>query len=577
MKQFLIIFAALFLIVIAAYAQPKTQSVCTGDTVAVTVTGYKGTVKWQQSSNLTSWADVTGVNTATFKAVISANAYYRAAVQEAAGCPTFYSDTTFVTLWNPALTVTNVKLQTVGASTFSSSGKLRVQWSPTTTFAVSSYEITATESLKNTAVTLVVAAGKTSDTLKGLKSGTKYSISIKACTDAGCKTAAYCGAFALGTTAEEYWQLQGTGSTTSTLTKIVSDGNTLNYAFTYGSWGSDSLRGYIRYYYNSTNGNEKGIKPARSKQIPKAGDNASATAFTGYTGYGVTYSGYATGGRSFSFIGQSQELPYQGKIRAFFEATTEDGRTRIYQIDSKDGYVGLDFNAGASTLCKDASDFNAGGNCDYQLVLGTDIDGVSANPNVTDIRQFKIGYPTQDSWLWDGKVGTFMVATFDLPGVARPGTRTNCAQYRFTTGFATWDGSKWALQYNGSCPKLFDGMQAPSAVHLGGNRYKIYFNYNKSLPDKPFDPRTVTKPMHVIYAEASGSAMKFEDWETMLQARPLNYLWPDGTFVNELQESKLDDYHFFAPTGDLDFQVQYSNINDGSSFPFVTAAVLLNP
>ena len=296
---------------------------------------------------------------------------------------------------------------------------------------------------------------------------------------------------ALGTTAEEYWQLQGTGSTIATLTKVVSDGNTLNYAFTYGAWAPDSVRGYIRYYYNPMAGQEKGMKPARSNQIPKVGDNASAITFTGYTGYGMTYSGYVAGGRSFKMFGQAQAVPYQGKIRVFFEAEADnDKRTRIYQIDSKDGYGGIDFNAGTSTLCKDAADFNVGGNCDYQLAVGTEIDGVSANLNVTDIRQFKIAYPTQDSWLWDGKVGTFMAATFDLPGVSRPGVRTTCAQYKFTTAFVTWNGSTWAVQYNGTCPKLFDGMQAPAFVHLGGSRYKLYFNYNKTPPDKPHNQQT---------------------------------------------------------------------------------------
>lgn len=582
MKQCFIFFAALAFTSHVAYAQPRTQALCTGDTALITVAGYKGTVKWQQSSNLTTWTDVAGANAATLKAVLSASAYYRAAVQEAAGCPTFYSDTTLVTLWNPTLSVANVKPQTVGTSSFSSSGKLRVQWAQPTAFAANSYEITATENLKNTTVTLLAAAGKTSDTLKGLKSGTKYTVTIKACVDVGCKTVAYCGTAAVGTTGEEYWQLQGTGSTLATLTKVVADGNTLNYAFVYdGAWAPDSVRGYIRYYYNPMNGNEKGMKPARSNQIPQTGDIASAISFTGYTGFGMTYSGYVAGGRSFKTFGQAQAVPYQGKVRVFFEAQTDsDKRTRIYQIDSKDGYGGIDLNAGTSTICKDAADFNAGGNCDYALVLGTENDGTLANPNVTDIRQFKIAYPTQNSWLWDGKAGAFMAATFDLKG-AGPGVpanmKTTCAQYRFTTGFATWNGMKWTLGYNGTCPKLFDGMQAPSFVHLGGNRYKLYFNYNKTLIDKQHSPFTDTKPMHVIYAEASGSTMTFEDFEAVPQSRPLHYLWPNGTLLDEAQESKLDDYHFFAPTGNLDFQVQYTNISSSNSIPFVTAAILLNP
>ena len=580
MKHLILILATCVGGVFTTLAQPRTQALCTGDTVAITVSGYKGTVKWQQSSNLVAWTDVGGANTSIFKAAVSANAYYRAAVQEAAGCPTFYSDTTFVTLWNPALAVQTVKPQTVGASSFTSSSKLLVRWTAPTAFSASSYEITASESLKKTVVTLTSAAGKTSDTLKGLKSGTQYSITIKACTDVVCKTVAVCGSAANGTTSEEYWQLQGTGNSLTTLSKIVSDGNTLNYAFVYGAWAHDSVRGYIRYYYNPLGGTEKGTKPARSVRIPQTGDIASVTTFTGYTGYGLTFTGYAAGGRGLKAIGQAQAVPYQGKVRLFFEAQTDDNRTRIYQLDSKDGYGGIDFNAGASTLCKEVADFGAGGNCDYAMVLGTENDGSLANPNITDIRQFKIAYPTQESWLWDGKAGAFMAATFDLKG-AGPGIpasmKTTCAKYRFTTGFATWNGMKWTLEYNGTCPKLFDGMQAPAFVHLGSNRYKLYFNYNKTLIDKMHSPFTDTKPMHVLYAEASGATMKFEDFETVPQSRPLHYLWPNGTLLDEAQESKLDDYHFFAPTGNLEFQVQYTNISSATSVPFVAAAVLLNP
>lgn len=35
----------------------------------------------------------------------------------------------------------------------------------------------------------------------------------------------------------------------------------------------------------------------------------------------------------------------------FFEATGSDGKTRIFSVDSKDGFVGQDFNSGAALTC----------------------------------------------------------------------------------------------------------------------------------------------------------------------------------------------------------------------------------
>ncbi len=556
-------------------SQIRTQAVCTGDTVVITLGSYKGTVKWQQASNLTSWTDIAGANAATLRAVMGANTYYRAAVQEATGCPTFYSDTTLLSAWNPALAVNNVKTQTVGTSSFSSSSKLVVSWKAPA-FAVSKYEITATESVKNTSVVITLASSKTSDTLKGLKSGTNYKVSIKACTDDGCKTAAVCGATSSGSTSQEYWQLQGTGNTVAGLKKVVADGNTLNYAFVYGSWAPhDSLKGRIRYYYNPLAFGEKGTKSALSNAVPRTGDIASAITFTGLTGYGLTYSGYdstVAGTRAFRYIGQAQAVPYQGKVRMYFEAQTADNRTRIHFIDSKDGLTGIDYNAGTSTLCKTTDDFKIGGGCDYTTALSVGTDATNTNPNISDIRQFKIGYPTLDSWLWNGAAGTFMTPTFDVAKTADCGNK-----YSFTTGYALWDGSAWKLQYNGSCPKFFDGVQAPCVVHLGGSRYKFYFNYNQVLKGQTMNPQRDTKPMRVMYAEGTSGVVQFEDWEGVEKSRDMVYLFPDGTALTELQESKLDDYHFFAPTGDMEFQVQYSNISDGTSIPFVAAAVLLNP
>jgi hypothetical protein len=180
-----------------------------------------------------------------------------------------------------------------------------------------------------------------------------------------------------------------------------------------------------------------------------------------------------------------------------------------------------------------------------------------------------------NSWLWEGNDSTFMTPTFNL------NSSVNCGNtYKFTTGYALFDSinNNWKLQYNSStCPKFFDGMQAPSIVHIGGNKYKLYFNNNQTLKGMPHSPFTDTKPMKVMYAENKNGKIKFDDWEGVVNSRNLNYLWPNGTLLSISEESKLDDYHFFSPTNDLKFQVQYTNISTSTSVPIVAAAILLNP
>lgn len=372
------------------------------------------------------------------------------------------------------------------------------------------------------------------------------------------------------TTPQEYWQLQGVGDSVGGLTKLISDGNTLNHAFVYGDW-YPSKQGYVRYYYNPMNLAEKGQKPALSSSA-QDGTLAKATSFTAVPGYGLIYSNYTPGGSTPyipKFIGQACAVPYNGKIRLYYESVSEDNKTRIYYIDSKDGYVGEDFDSSStSTSCSTNADFTPGGGCEYTTVMG-------ASTNVSDVRQFKFGYPTMDTWLWKGQDKTFMAVTFDLESTATCGNT-----YKFTTGYAVYDSinGDWELQYNGNCPLFWDGMQAPSIVHLGGNRYKIYFNANQILKGNPHNPQTDTKPMKVIYATASNGAFPdFSDWETLAQGRDLIYLWPDQTMLTETQESKLDDYHFFSPSSDLDFMVQYTTISTGTSIPIVATSLLLNP
>ena len=120
-----------------------------------------------------------------------------------------------------------------------------------------------------------------------------------------------------------------------------------------------------------------------------------------------------------------------------FEATGADGKTRVLSVDSKDGYLGLDFNAGPAGTCSTATDYQSGGGCEPTVVIGVDGDA-GGNRGITNARQNKIAWPTLDSPHWDMSPGTFMVFTLDRIA--------SCTTYSMNHGYAVWNGSTWAVQ-----------------------------------------------------------------------------------------------------------------------------------
>ncbi len=97
------------------------------------------------------------------------------------------------------------------------------------------------------------------------------------------------------------------------------------------------------------------------------------------------------------------------------------------------------------------------------------------------------------------------------------------------------------------------------------------------------NPQQSTKPMHLLYVdpERSGdpAVADFEDWEPLVAAREIHYLWPDGGELSVEEESLLDDFAVFAPTEDPNRLIMYSNmsVRSGQTPPFIGAAVLVNP
>jgi uncharacterized protein (TIGR03437 family) len=475
-----------------------------------------------------------------------------------------------------------------GGSVYQSSAALRVTWTPPGG-AVHHYAIEASEQRSH--VRVEAAASATEATLTGLKAGTEYAVRVRACLDAACAGARESD-IARASTEEEYWVIQGRGNSYTTASRLIADGNVGSYAFRYGPWAGPGMDGRIQLYYTPLQAEEKGIKIGETV-APRVNAVEDALAFRGVSGFGLMRvcqpgppgagiqpalppectdrSNLAVNLNLFQAVPLA--TPAGPKVRLFVEAGGGDGRTRILYLDSQDGYTGRDFHAGAPTRCNTAADYAPGGGCEPKLALGVDIDREGGNPNLLNARQFKIFYPTLDSWLWDMKPGTGMWFTTEWPD-------RRCSAYSFNAAYAVWTGAKWSVAYEANgCPKLLAGAQAPAPVHLGGARYKLYFNLHPS-PGGPTDPQQALKPMRMLYADpdATGdpASVEFEDWEPLAAARKVHYLWPDGSPVNETEESRLDDYVIFAPTPDPARLVMYSNMSAGQTAPFIGSAVLLN-
>jgi len=143
---------------------------------------------------------------------------------------------------NPAgVTVANVDSQTVGALSIASTSKLAVSWIAPSGGTPTSYSIVARETDGVGKVATTAAAQASSVTLSGLKASTRYAINVTACFNSACTVQASAAA-QYAATPDEYWQLQGTsGNGYSSVTKAVTDGNSLSWVM---RWGGEAGSGY---------------------------------------------------------------------------------------------------------------------------------------------------------------------------------------------------------------------------------------------------------------------------------------------------------------------------------------------
>lgn len=485
--------------------------------------------------------------------------------------------------WDAALTVATVPATTIAGTAYASSTTLTASWTAAPDDP-DHYVLSATESGQNSSyVSVEIAGDTTSGQLSGLKSDTIYDISLVACDDASCTASSEPSdaASTEGTTPEEVWQFQGSGASVDELTQVVSDGNSKIAAMFYGDDAESSLAGMVQLYYGPLGFDEKGLAIGLGSGNLRE-DTAAAFSFTALSGESGLITP-ATGATYIEEVNTGQPVPMSeqdgGSIRLYFEANGSDGHARIMSIDSVDGYVGQDFNSSSSEqVCSEATDYEIGGNCAPTLAIGVQTDSVLSNPNITDARQFKIAWPTLDDWRWDEAVGTFMIFTVDTD------RDSGCSDVMMKAGYAVWDGSNWDVQYDDTtgCPKLFESVQAPTMEHLGGVRYKLYFG-DPSITEGEIETSSLPfpGPKKIIYANGTTSGdeaiVDYEDWEDLSIARDITFLWPDGSVFDATDEGYIDDFMMLAPTQDLDFQVAYFAITEGSVAPISAGALLMNP
>ncbi len=469
--------------------------------------------------------------------------------------------------WSAELTLSEVD---VAGTSERSSSKLQAAWTPHAQAVA--YELRATEAIGQT-TTVAIVAGNGSAEITTLKSATAYTVEISACLDADCASTVSPrdSGQASAATSDEVWQLQGKGASVAELTRIVADGNVKLHAFRYGGDAPAELAGRMQLYYGPMSMTEKGVSVAIGDQ-PATANVSSVSSFTALTGSAGLIKP-ASPATLVAEINTPQAIPLSesmgGAVRLMFEASGADNLVRLLTIDSHDGYLGRDFHSGSATVCSQASDYETGGPCEPTILLeGADL------PKINNTRQSKIGFPTQDDWRWDGADGTFLVITV--------GSIAGCSSEQRNSAYALFEGGDFDVQYtDDGCPQLFEDIQSPSPMHLGGAGYKLYFGRPSDQSGKGSSSLPFLGPKLVAYGDGTSTGqldrLEFEDWEPLSEARGLRFLWPDGSEVDAAVEGFLDDFVFLTPTGDLSFQVMYTAVTAGQQPPFATLAVLVNP
>ncbi len=474
--------------------------------------------------------------------------------------------------WDAALTLNPVEALTINGVVYASSSKLTLRWNvPEQT--VDHYQITLVEDFSGGVITYTADRQSTELTFTGLKASTGYTASAVACLDAVCGQSLSARLTADGQTAQEAWQLQGTGNELSTTTQVVSNGSTLSYFIQYGSEADIALAGRVQFYYNPNPGTAAWPGGLRIAQQDTPGtDLAALSNFTPFNSgliqpCSIRRDISTCPGGALYQISASQAIPLtSGKVRMYFEASdlsTSQWITRIYYLDSQDGLTGRDFNSSSSEICKD-SDYAPGNACALTVAIGSQGDAIMGDTGLKHARQFKIGLPLRDTWLWDEAPGTFMVLTGEDSCGAVPHNGLF---------YGVWDGTRWVVAQDpkGCATPLVKLAQGPVVVHLGGAGYKLYY-FDES-------PGQDVRVLRLLYADGTLTGdpglVDFNDWEASANARATQFLWPNGEVMDARAAADVNDQVIMIPTNDFSYQIMYLNLGDPSTG--LGIAVLINP
>jgi hypothetical protein len=392
--------------------------------------------------------------------------------------------------WNAELKVENIE-----SEGYESSTKLLLSWAESE--AVDHYRVLYVDGVNSKESSVETEDNEV--TLENLKAGTKYEISIVQCLDSDCSSASLSESVA-GETSEEYWQIQGEGSSYSDADHVVADGNTLSQV--------SRLEGdALKMYYNP------GMSSASGRHTPEEFENQwKGVRVAIADDDGKTFTAIDSGIRNVCllknesesscpdgtlYVNASQAVPVKTEteefVRLFFEATETEGAhlTKNYYLDSQDGLVGEDFDPStSSSICGDEdSGVAMAGECEPTLFL-------DENDGLKNSRQAKIALPLLDSQYWDMLAGTFMVITGE----------DTCGATRDGLFYAQWDGGDWQLNRDEddcAIPLATSG-HGPVLLHLGEDSYKLY--YEEYRPD---GDRT-QKPLKMFYTDGNN----FEDFES---------------------------------------------------------------
>ncbi|MBF0220130.1 MAG: fibronectin type III domain-containing protein [Gammaproteobacteria bacterium] len=479
-----------------------------------------------------------------------------------------------------AITLTTVDAQKVGSSDFASSTQLQASWQPPTTATALKLQVVENG---NSHTVGPFAATTASYTLTNLKAATPYQVTLLGCQESSCSSTTAATDLATAQTSEEFWQIQG-GNSYETATQAVDNGSTLSYTYRYEEAAGSSYAGRSIYYFNParTATLSGGMRIALSDS--SASDVAALSHFTLTEGGLVNPCSDGNGPDDtkcntpdYPYVIQAfQAVPLtSGFVKLFFEAHSAmdaDSTSRIYTLDSQDGYVGIDFDKDLDSSLCEGSDFAAGGSCELTLAIGADGDQ-PADSGLKHARQFKIGYPMLDSSIWDEAAGTFMVIT----------AADSCEQTQNGLFLAHYEGNnQWQVAQESGCAKmLVRYAHGPVITYLGDGRYKVYYEYET---DSQGNMSREEKPLRMIYVDSgSDNRADIDEFEAEEIARNVNFLWADGTLLSKEEEMGLGDHVILTPSKDLQKQYMYMNLGgmDNQLWRKASAglgmAVLLNP